>query len=210
MQARTDRIHFPPVDPEALWKNVPDAPSPSTPSRCGTKLRQGTIEQVPILSTPLQGSPALSDSQGRNYFKSRELAGLVTPARTPSDILLRGPLYVDSSEDGGTPLSAVDVHEEAPVPFSSDSDTSEANRSDLLSQAAHHRERQEAIRAAIKEYEAKMTELLEWHREQERELLSRAAETSTGSSASSQGSARLRRGRSKLSERLYAAIEFNS
>ena len=68
-----------------------------------------------------------------------------------------------------------------------------------------------AIPDGTAEYEAKMTELMNWHREQERDILIRlTGEPSTGSSSSSRGSTRLRRGRSKLSERLYAAIELNT
>ena len=219
MQSRTDRIHFPIVDPDILWSDVPDVPSPVTPESGSMRDENRIFDRTPILSTPIQPSPALFDSQSRNYFKNRELAGLVTPARTPSDILFRGPLYAGSSEceDAesrsclGTPLSSVGARETTPLAFSGDSDVSEGGRADLERKLTHHRERQEAIRDAIKEYEAKMTELMNWHREQERDILIRlTGEPSTGSSSSSRGSTRLRRGRSKLSERLYAAIELNT
>jgi chromosome segregation ATPase len=91
----------------------------------------------------------------------------------------------------------------------------QGTRDYMQKQIAHHKARQEAIKKSILDFETKMNKLLVWHKEQETELSVRlgfpaggcGGSDSSSRSSSSGGSGRLRRGRSKLSERLYAAID---
>jgi hypothetical protein len=211
MENRQDRINFPPVDSESLWTGI-------SPVRDEVKKRVPQVSTelcTPDICSPRDLSPCDVNSQGVNFFKARELAGLITPARTPSDILYRGPLYQSSSDEESaetsrppTPVSPIGEKTEAIIKKAS-LDFNRESSSDIHSQLLFHRSRQEAIKGSIADFESKMSSLLDWHREQERELLIRlnSAAPSTGSCS---GRSSLRRGRSKLSERLYEAIDLNS
>ncbi len=102
MQTRKDRIQFPAVISSELWgtdalresvygEEIMDVPKFGTPP-------SGTCK-TPHLVTP----DDLVHRGAEEYFKTRERLGLVSPPRTPSDILRRGPLFEsddsDSSED---------------------------------------------------------------------------------------------------------------
>lgn len=92
-----------------------------------------------------------------------------------------------------------------PPLYSPDDISPYERRAELLRQYAYHRVRQDAIQKAVKQFEEKMKELLDWHNEQESFiLLQLQSYESHGSSGRRSG---LRRGRSKLSERLYSAID---
>jgi len=75
------------------------------------------------------------------YFEWREEAGLLTPAKTPSDILRRGPVFLDET----------DVDE-----------TSQVDSDFLKEQVRFHRARQDVIERSL----AKLQEVLDWHKDQ--------------------------------------------
>ena len=212
MHNRPDRICYPPVDPETLWQGVSSESTPSSPDSTMDIKDCPDITSTPVIGTsPGADEPFDSAQRGTCYFKRREIGGLVTPAQTPSDILFRGPLYVGSSDEersGRSSGSSDGSNLLTPLKLN----MAGLNRApELLSlrggadhdQLAYHRARQEAIRESISEFTRKMTQLLDWHREQERELLHRIDVQSTRSASSEPP---LRRGRSKVRERLYAAI----
>jgi hypothetical protein len=159
----------------------------------------------------------------------------VTPPKTPSDILKRGPLYEESNGSENSEISdssnEAEKHHVAPEllvhrsKFPSQSTSSALSYLDreqkgipfrsraVEHQIEYHRIRQEAISRSIIDFETKMKKLLQWHCDQERMLqTAKKQECSgrSGRSSSSGSSSTLRRGRSKLSEKLYAAIDSNS
>lgn len=104
MQNRKDRIHFPAVVPEELWGSVamreamygdqpPELTEFGTPPRGSCK--------TPKLLTPEESLR----NDGGEYFRLRERMGLVTPPRTPSDILRRGPLFESEDSDSSRDLN---------------------------------------------------------------------------------------------------------
>ena len=187
------RSSFPEVNSQELWGNVTDHPSPRTPTISGCNNIWRGLKETPKIATPRMISPYGSDEKRSNFFKEREMAGLLTPAATPSDILYRGPLYASSSEEDS--FEAFRIKSPSSPIVQNDGGV-------LQKKLEYHRERQAAIRASIHEYEAKMTGLLDWHRDQERILVQGDVHSSSSRSS-------LRRGRSKLSERLYEAIDLN-
>lgn len=237
MQTRTDRINYPLIDSEALWQGEAPESGLSTPESKDSLATRIEMTDTPILVTP--GKENISESGPTNgiYFRDRERRGLVTPARTPSDILLRGPLYAGSSDEddsGSNRSSGAGTNRAVPAPellkqsavptqtgsvcmetFESNFGELQGNRDHMQKQIAYHKARQEAINKSIQDFQTKMNKLLVWHKEQETELSVRlgfpvggcGGWDSSSRSSSSGGSGRLRRGRSKLSERLYAAID---
>ena len=188
MQNRLDRIKFPEVSSEDLWRDVVSVSPPRTPPRYSGTSSTDRFERTPVIATtPLEETPLGSGGRSDNFLRIRKLTGLITPAATPSDILQRGPLYVSSSEEESNGSCG---HES---PKSADDG--------LQKRLDYHQERQRVIRQSISDFEAKMTELLDWHKGQERMLLSQLPCNSSRTS--------FRRGRSKLSERLYEAIDLN-
>jgi hypothetical protein len=184
------------IDSESLWKGVDLEAYPSTPDKIFSADLKTLFEKTPVIATPEHRLQDIKSVE-RNYFHAREQAGLVTPARTPSDILYRGPLYQDTSDEGDVAESLEGTRAPSPilqVP---------RGESEFSQQLEYHRERQAAIKQSIADFERKMTQLVDWHKQQEESILSRMSSQSSKSSS-------LRRGRSKLSERLYAAIDFNS
>jgi hypothetical protein len=89
-------------------------------------------------------------------------------------------------------------------PFLDDMSPHES-RAELLRQLAYHRVRRDAIHKSVEQFEEKMKELMDWHKEQESFILLQL-QGDEGHSSNGRGSG-LRRGRSKLSERLYSAID---
>ena len=188
MQSRPDRIDFPPVDPDELWKDVSPSQviAPLVDLQSSHDSQKDSPKGTPIIATPHANSPVFGEGSGDNFFKARQLAGLITPARTPSDILYRGPLYASSSEEDcceGSRLTS---------PGSSPRETN----TELHNRLQYHRERQAAIKQTLSDFNSKMSNLIEWHKHQEQAI---SSQLNT-----------LPRGRSKLCERLYEAIEFNS
>ena len=233
MQERADRINFPSIDSELLWGGVCEGSVDPTP--------RGVVTKPDMISTPSLGSPdkdnlTILEKSGGGYFQDREKRGIVTPAKTPSDILRRGPLYAESdgsdldqhsvgSEVSEHMYAVADLtnHKACLTTQSTSPDRSGSkgslNRPPFGSpttekQILYHRHRQEAIRKSMLDFETKMTKLLLWHRDQERILMGEKTTMEgpgcSGRSSSSGSSCTLRRGRSKLSEKLYAAIDNNS
>lgn len=110
---RRDRVAFPHMTP-AMWDFAPDDPFDTPQGSAGTPLRGGAQYSgwTPVSEfsrfTPASG---FTEEGGRAdvWFAERERRGLVTPARTPSDLMRRGPLYdpdassSSSSSWGSTP-----------------------------------------------------------------------------------------------------------
>lgn len=208
MQNRTDRINFPPVVDEELWKDVSPSSKPFTVPElaCVPMSPKNVSHETPVIATPHADSPCVNDDNEDNYFKRRELQGLITPARTPSDILYRGPLYASSSEEDCGEVS----RPTSPGSFPDDGHlVPHAETNETHEKLLYHRQRQMAIKQSLSEFTAKMTNLLEWHKEEELALLAQLHTTDPSSGSMSSRSS-LRRGRSKLSERLYEAIDLNS
>ena len=202
MQNRSDRINFPEIDSESLWKGVTAESIPFTPERLGysdlssvLSASRDDFAHTPVIVSPSTETQPDSESV---YFHTRERLGLITPARTPSDILRRGPLYESSDEEGRTISESASASSPRKV-----KDQHEPIESFTRTQIKYHQERQKVIVKSIEDYQSKMTKLLIWHKEQEtmfRQKLDSPI-SQTGNSAPS-----LRRARSKVSERLYAAI----
>ena len=94
---RPDRINFPIWKDEEVWgsgspSGITQFYNIASPDPRLRKFRQpDDLEELQIedsvVSVPIESA---------EFFRDRERRGLVTPARTPSDILKRGPLYVSS------------------------------------------------------------------------------------------------------------------
>lgn len=148
MQNRSDRIHFPQVSSHELWECVDVGYGTQTPERVrlhgfGMKSSREGINEVH------ESVDFMSQSK---YFEWRERAGIMTPAKTPSDILRRGPVFVDESDS--EELSQIFTFPVACTEY-------------LEEQVRFHRARQSAIESKMHAFVAKMQAMLDWHREQE-------------------------------------------
>lgn len=155
---RPDRINFPQVASEVLWEEISsDTPSSfdgsnpfTNPSENGKFFR--TLH-TPLISSP-RSAERISSPQVPQYFRDREYNDLVTPARTPSDILRRGPLYDSTVSEAETEPTSAYAFPEARVDF-------------LKHQIEYHRERCVSISSFIKQFLVKMNEIQSWHKDQE-------------------------------------------
>jgi len=197
---RQDRINFPEINTEEIWGTVNRVEETySSPDRINAFREEAFssppdfYSRTPILISPIPEIRREEDVRSSsNYFRDREFQGLITPAKTPSDILLRGPLYESSGDD---PQSCPESVGDSPCRTSTGSTPTQ----DILeNRIQFHRERQQAIRQSIAEYERKMSELLHWHQDQETKYMQKLV--------NKENMAPRVRGRSKLSEKLYAAI----
>jgi hypothetical protein len=179
MQNRSHRIQFPAVSSEELWGKLARKATLETPRRGSATSLSNEHQRTPFIATSCDESPT------DNLLKFRQRAGLITPAATPSDILQQGPLYATSSDEESY---------EAPQ-------SAEVGMEELHKRIEYHQERQRVIEKSILEFEEKMRGLLDWHKNQE---MIHSSLLQTYASRSS-----LRRGRSKLSERLYEAIDLS-
>ena len=220
MQNRADRIHFPQVDSESLWKDVCTSEVLLSPGRSNVSritVEASNVAHSPLIITPGMDSPHCihQEEQGVAYFKERERNGIVTPAKTPSDILRRGPLYAESSASDTDILSHIAVSPNVVscsglLPFAGNTTSDEVDH--IRKQIQFHQDRQGAIEKSILEFEKKMRALLDWHKDQElinTNLLESCEHRDqlSSSDGSTRSGSRQRRGRSRLSERLYAAID---
>ena len=144
MQNRPNRIHFPEVNSNTLWLSGDQSQEIQTPG----KLQRGVFPfagndiSAEILVSPIQESTRfMHPNTADKYFEWREEAGLLTPAKTPSDILRRGPVFLDET----------DVDE-----------TSQVDSDFLKEQVRFHRARQDVIERSL----AKLQEVLDWHKDQ--------------------------------------------
>ena len=180
MENRSDRIHFPTVDADELWSGVKvNSPLISPVDE------EKTEPLFEIACTPIISSTPFSSSEedGVEYLKHREREGLVTPAKTPNDILFRGPLFVGGVSDAESDVSdeinspaicsnlGRELLEKAPHVEIFRGETAGMWMSEIDSKIVYHRERQVAIVKAIEDYTRKMTDLLNWHRSQEAAFL---------------------------------------
>lgn len=182
MQSRTDRIDFPPIDSEELWDGVAVNSFIMSPVPASFRDSDYKFPKTPVISLTPNPSSVRKTGSG-NYFRERERDGMVTPARTPSDILFRGPLYVNSSceEDSNESLHEKDppvrlnlgpeIVDDLRGDLKSEDESEDNERSEKELRVEYHRERQAAIRKAITEFEKKMTGLLDWHKEREEAIV---------------------------------------
>lgn len=178
MQSRIDRIDFPPIASEELWDGVASQSFLMSPVPASFRDSDYKFTKTPVISLTPNPSSVRKTGNG-DYFRERERDGMVTPAHTPSDILFRGPLYVNSSceEDSNESLQEEDpsvrlnlgpeIVDDLRGDLKSEEESENDEKSEKERRVEYHRERQAAIRKAITEFEKKMTGLLDWHKEQE-------------------------------------------
>ena len=182
MQNRTDRIHFPVVDSVELWDGVTtNISSLCSPIRESPRVFVPAVSGSPVFSTTPQ-QMSNNDPDAPMYFKDREREGLVTPAKTPSDILFRGPLFGSSSvdeESGNEEYPPIRIHlgQEPNTAKNESLGLSDqiGCRPDWEKRVEYHRDRQRSIRRSISEYERKMSRILNWHVEEEKRILEEEA-----------------------------------
>lgn len=177
MNYRNDRIHYPPIISEDLWKcpSLPfsDNTSSNGISRFGAK-GSGVAKSMEVMTSPVRGSSDRmhSSKSTTQYFEFRERAGIMTPAKTPSDILRRCPIYMSSTDSDA--LSH--IGDALVSPSQSEGCESSLGVAYLQEQIAFHSARGAVIEAAMLEFEGRMRKLRDWHRDQElinRNLLSK-------------------------------------
>jgi hypothetical protein len=156
---RPDRINFPQVASEELWEQVSNdtlSPVDSLSEGFGHAAKHASFS--PVINTPLLVSPQMvghiSSPEFPQYFRYRECNDLVTPARTPSDILRRGPLYDSTMSEAETEPTSAHAFANTREEF-------------LKRQIDHHRERRLSISNFVGRFMEKMQDLCDWHKDQE-------------------------------------------
>lgn len=165
---RPDRIDFPRVTSDELWEKVSEGTNSSSCSPLNT-LNEAISKRgsVDALCTPMVMSPErlilASSSEIPNYFRYREENNLVTPARTPSDILRRGPLYESTPSEAETEPTTAHAYAGEREEF-------------LLRQIDYHRERKISISQFVDQFIQRMQDLRDWHVHQESKYIEELTE----------------------------------
>ena len=204
MHNRTSGLHLSDSDPEILRE--PEACIIGG-FQCFSESPRHSVggesaRRSPAISTPDRASCYPRESSSfLGHQRMGELTSGVCSGNDPSTRLM----MKKSNHSYSIASSLTDHEDSTPPPPSTEECAVSENRDELMRQLEYHRHRQDAIRTAIQEFERKMGNLLDWHKEQESiihlRMLNEVGGCATGRSSG------LRRGHSRLRERLYAAID---